>query len=201
MAGLLWDFFTVGRLRGFFTFAGIAFFTGVTDFFAEGFGTGVIFLGGGGGTHSLKVISSIAKSFPQPPGLWFTIKISSEPSDAGVVNIKLYCVQRTDCTRATSPIPSCEITFPDNVWSRMVTSGNSGKGHLSVILHTFIIHVQNSYWVAGFKPLTVVLKKAPAEGDELINSIFPFTSPGVWSSVNVCQSSLKHLLVYGVNVE
>src|SRR5688500_9757239 len=54
---------------GFFT-AGFFTADGATVFFASGLvGAEAFLAGGGGGTHSRKVISSIAKSLPQPPGL------------------------------------------------------------------------------------------------------------------------------------
>src|SRR5687767_6944523 len=77
-----------------------------TGFDASGFFFGVVVTTAGGcffgavvlltaGTatgclmHSRKVISSTAKSFPQPPGEWFIITSVKEVADGGVVNSTL----------------------------------------------------------------------------------------------------------------
>ena len=44
-------------------------------------------------THSRNVISSSAKSFPQPPCILLLIVITTDVSAAGVLNIALCCVQ------------------------------------------------------------------------------------------------------------
>ena len=135
----------------------------------------------GGGTliHSLKVISSKAKSFPHPPGLLFVIMIVNDVSEGGVVKISLCCFQRGDSTLATSPVPRVAIVLPDVVCRLILRFGNSGKGHFSVILHTFISQSPNSYVVPPFKPLTVVAKKVPVLYEEFTSNMLPDASPGV----------------------
>ena len=153
------------------TGAGCGFF--VTVFFC------VVATGGGVLIHSLKVISSNAKSFPHPPGLLFVMTMVSDVSEAGVVKITLCCFQRGDSTLSTSPVPSFAIVLPDAVCRLMVMFGNNGKGHLSVILHTFINQSPNSYVVPPFNPVTAVVKKVPVVYDEFTSNMLPDSSPDV----------------------
>jgi hypothetical protein len=78
----------------------------------------------------------------------------------------------------------------------IIISGGRG-GQPPLILQTFIIHTPNSYVVLPMSPLTVVLKKTPGYGDAFTSIMFPFTSPGVWSSSRVNQSPIKQSLVRG----
>ena len=126
--------FTVAVLGGAFVVAGFFFTTGFVVFFTAAVG----------GMHSRKVMSSIAKSLPQPPGLLFIMFIVRPVAEAGILKTSLYCVHSVLCRRCTSPTLSCATMFPLFVCSRMVISGSSGNGHFSVILQTFIIHTPNS---------------------------------------------------------
>ena len=134
---------------------------------------------GGCFTHSLKVISSNTKSFPQPPGLLLIIINVSAVSEGGVVKIARYRFQYGASRRGTSPVRNCAMFFPAGVCSCMVILGNSVKGQGELTLHTFISHSENSYVVPLLKPLSVVVKNVPLSGDEFTSSIFPDTSPGV----------------------
>ena len=71
-----------------------------TSFFIVDVGDGLVFLGGavndffviGGGViiHSRKVISSMAKSFPHPPGAELIMMRSTLLIPGGILNITLY---------------------------------------------------------------------------------------------------------------
>ena len=125
---------TVAVLGGAFVVVGFFFTTGFAAFFTAAMG----------GTHSRKVMSSIAKSLPHPPGLLFIMFSVRAVAEAGILKTILYCVHSVLCRRCTSPTLSCATMFPLFVCSRMVISGSSGNGHFSVILQTFIIHTPNS---------------------------------------------------------
>ena len=168
---------------GLFAGAGVAFFGNGFNVADGRFATTDV-LGAGttkGGcfTHSLKVISSNTKSFPQPPGLLLIMTNVSAVSEGGVVKIARYRFQYGTSSRGTSPVRNCAMLFPAGVCNCIVILGNRVKGQGELALHTFISHNENSYVVPLLKPLRVVVKNVPLLCDEFTSSIFPDTSPGV----------------------
>ena len=80
--------------------------------------------------HSRKVMSSNAKSFPQPPGALSIIVNIKVVIDAGVVKLARYWVQWGVSNRGRLPVVNSAMSFPISVSRRMERFGNNGKGHL-----------------------------------------------------------------------
>src|SRR5437762_1695243 len=92
-----------------------------------------------GFTHSRNVISSNAKSFPQPPAtlsLMTNIKVDVE---AGVVKSARYCFHRGSWTRGRSPVIKPATVLPSGVSNRTFKLGNIKNGHFFVGLQRSLL--------------------------------------------------------------
>ena len=135
--------FAIVSVFGLITWAGCTFFCGgVVTFFGgafeavDGFVTGVVFgvvvTGVVCFTHSRNVISSNAKSFPQPLGILSIITNINVDVDAGVVKFARCCVHRASLTLGSSPVTIFATIFPSGVSNRMFRTGNNTDGHYFV---------------------------------------------------------------------
>src|SRR5688572_20211748 len=87
-------------------------------------------------THSRNVISSTAKSFPQPLGLLSAITSINEDVEAGVVKRAKCLIHRGSGNLGSSPVLMLATVFPSVVSNRILRFGNIGYGHLSVGLQS-----------------------------------------------------------------
>src|SRR4030095_15123169 len=89
-------------------------------------GLGAFATTGGGLIHSRKVISSNAKSFPQPPGALSIMINLKAVIEAGVVKMARCCVTHGVSILGRSTVANCAIFSPSSVSRRMVSCGKSG---------------------------------------------------------------------------
>ena len=95
-------------------------------------------------THSRKVISSNAKSFPQPLGFLSIITSINVDVAAGVVKSARCCDQFGSSTLGNSPVTIFATTFPSVVSNRIFNSGNNNDPHFFVGLQRFMSHRPSS---------------------------------------------------------
>src|SRR5204863_7766390 len=128
---------------------GFAIISGA-DCFTAGAGLrgGSAFTTGFGIIHSLTVISSIAKSLPQPPSALFDTFNNSVPAFAGVVNLAVYCSQVAWSVGVMSPVANFASSV-SSVFSIVKRRFGLILVHLYSGLHMFTSQTPSSYIVLG----------------------------------------------------
>src|SRR5258705_13968491 len=98
------------------------------------------------GPHGRKVISSNARSFPNPPGALFVMRKTIFALSGGVVKKKPYCFHSGWKLVFISPVLNSFKRMPAGVSILKVILGIIPKRD-----NTFIIHAANSYVVLGHR--------------------------------------------------
>src|SRR6266487_7000009 len=107
------------------------------------------------GPQGRKVISSRARSLPQPPGALLRIRTTTSFTAGGVLNESAYCFHAGELPADISPVLSVSNLVPVNVSMEKVRFGFMPLLSHALGFKTFTIQAANSKVVLAHKPRTV----------------------------------------------